>query len=588
MKKRDTALQVLRYLGNYKLLLAASLILATISVALTLYVPILIGDAIDLIIAPGNVDLIKMKPLLLRAGLLICATAIATWLMTYINNRITFHVVQEVRTEAFNKITRLPLSYLDTHATGDIVSRIIADADQFADGLLMGFTQLFTGVMTILGTLLCMLSKSPLITLVVVVLTPLSLFVAKFIATKTYRMFELQSVTRGQQTAVIEEMIGGQKVVQAFSHEADALAQFDEVNNRLCDCSLRATFFSSLTNPSTRFVNSMVYAACTLVGALLVIGGGLSVGGLSCLLNYAGQYAKPFNEISSVVTELQNALACAARVFELITKEIPTPDLTGVPETPVTSSETATDSTVTFTEVDFSYVPQRPLIRNLNLSVAPGQRIAIVGPTGCGKTTLINLLMRFYEVCNGSICVDGTDIRRLPPNELRSRYGMVLQDTWLMEGTIRDNIVMGKPDATEDEVIAAAKASHAHSFIKRLPQGYNTPLAEGGGELSAGQRQLLCITRVMLCLPDILILDEATSSIDTRTELKIQDAFAKMMQGRTSFIVAHRLSTIKNADRILVMKDGNIIEQGNHDELMALGGFYRTLYLAGGGTIAEG
>ncbi len=590
MKKRETAFQVLRYLGHYKLYLVASLVLATISVALTLYVPILIGDAIDLIVAPGKVNFTQMKPLLLRAGILVVVTAAATWLMSSINNRITFHVVQDVRREAFDKITRLPLSYLDTHATGDIVSRVIADADQFTDGLLMGFTQFFTGAMTILGTLLCMLSKSPLITLVVVVLTPLSLFVAKFIATRTYKMFELQSITRGQQTAVIEEMIGGQKVVQAFAHEDEALAQFDEVNDRLCDCSLRATFFSSLTNPTTRFVNSMVYAACTLVGALLVIRGSLSVGGLSCLLNYAGQYAKPFNEISSVVTELQHALACAARVFELITQEIPEPDLSKIPETsPVTATTDPEDKTgaVTFRDVAFSYVPERPLIRDLTLSVSPGQRIAIVGPTGCGKTTLINLLMRFYEVCEGSICVDGTDIRRLPFHALRSHYGMVLQDTWLMEGTIRDNIVMGKPDATDEEVIAAAKASHAHGFIKRLPQGYDTPLAEGGGELSAGQRQLLCITRVMLCLPDILILDEATSSIDTRTELKIQDAFATMMQGRTSFIVAHRLSTIKNADRILVMKNGNIIEQGSHAELMALGGFYRTLYLAGGGTVAD-
>ncbi len=575
MKKRETIAQVLRYLGHYKIYLVISLVLATISVIFTLYVPILVGKAIDLIVEPGNVNFDGLVPLLIRAAVLILLTAVATWLMSAINNRITFHVVQDVRREAFDHITRLPLSYLDTHSTGDIVSRVIADVDQFADGLLMGFTQFFTGIMTIVGTLICMLTISPLITLVVVVLTPLSLFVAKFIATKTYKMFELQSVTRGQQTAVIEEMIGNQKIVQAFSHEDEALAQFDEVNERLCDCSLQATFFSSLTNPSTRFVNSMVYAACTLVGALLVIRGGLSVGGLSALLNYAGQYAKPFNEISSVITELQNALACAGRVMELILREIPE-EVLSIPE-----PEVSTDSQVSFKDVAFSYVPERPLISGLNLEVENGQRIAIVGPTGCGKTTLINLLMRFYEVKEGSIAVDGKDIRNMTKHSLRKNYGMVLQETWLMEGTIRENIIMGKPDATEEEMIAAAKASHAHSFIKRLPDGYNTVLSEGGGELSAGQRQLLCITRVMLCLPDILILDEATSSIDTRTELKIQDAFSTLMNGRTSFIVAHRLSTIKNADRILVMKDGNIIEQGTHDQLMQAGGFYRTLYLAG-------
>ncbi len=581
MKRRTTIAQVLRYLGHYKLLLAFSLVLATATVAMTLYVPILIGDAIDLIVAPGAVDLDALMPLLWLSAILIVLTAIATWLMSTINNRITYHVVQDVRREAFDRITRLPLSYLDTHSTGDIVSRVIADVDQLADGLLMGFTQFFTGIITILGTLVCMLTISPWVALVVVLLTPLSLFVARYIATHTYQMFELQSVTRGQQTAVIEEMIGNQKLVQAFSHEEEALAQFDEVNDRLCECSLRATFFSSLTNPTTRFVNSVVYAACTLVGAFLVLGGGLSVGGLSALLNYAGQYAKPFNEISSVITELQNALACAGRVMELILTELP-PETLEVPEPAI-----ETDSQLSFSDVAFSYVPERPLIRGLNLEVQDGQRIAIVGPTGCGKTTLINLLMRFYDVNAGRIALDGKDIRTISPQKLRARYGMVLQDTWLMEGTIRENIVMGKPDATDEEVIAAAKAAHSHSFIKRLPQGYDTQLSTGGGELSAGQRQLLCITRVMLCLPSMLILDEATSSIDTRTELKIQDAFATLMKGRTSFIVAHRLSTIQNADRILVMKDGNIIEQGTHEQLMAEGGFYRQLYLAGAAPAEE-
>ena len=523
------------------------------------------------------VDFAGIAAILIKTGIIIGITALIQWLMNTINNRITYHVVRDIRNEAFRKIEILPLSYIDAHPYGDIVNRVIADADQFADGLLMGFTQLFTGIVTILGTLFFLFSISWQIAIVVVIVTPLSLFIARFIANRTYRMFRVQSETRGQQTAFIDEMIGNQKVVQAFSHEGEVLEEFDRINDRLADCSLRATFYSSLTNPCTRFVNSVVYAGVALAGALICIATAGSVnpftiGQLSACLSYANQYTKPFNEISGVVTELQNALACASRLFELIEEEPQIPE-------PADAVELAdVKGSVELNDVSFSYVPDRKLIEGLNLSVKPGQRIAIVGPTGCGKTTIINLLMRFYDVNSGSITVEGTDIRNATRNSLRSSYGMVLQETWLRSGTIRDNIVMGKPDATDEEIIAAAKASHAHSFIKRLPQGYDTVITEDGGSLSQGQKQLLCITRVMLCLPPMLILDEATSSIDTRTEIKIQDSFAKMMNGRTSFIVAHRLSTIREADVILVMKDGHIIEQGNHEELLAKNGFYANLY----------
>ena len=573
-----TLRKVLHYIRRYRVFLVLSILLAGATVAGTLYVPILVGNAIDRIVAPGAVDFGAVAAILLRIGIVIGITALLQWLMNSINNRITFHVIRDVRDEAFRKIEILPLSYLDAHSSGEIVSRVIADVDQFADGLLMGFTQLFTGVVTILGTLTFMLSINWKIALVVVVLTPLSLFVARFIARKTYRMFQLQSETRGKQTALIDEMIGNQKVVQAFSHESESLEQFDLINRDLQKCSLRATFFSSLTNPTTRFVNNIVYACVALAGALAVLGGWFSVGAaftvgsLSCLLSYANQYTKPFNEISGVVTELQNALACAARIFELIEE---TPQ---IPDAPAAAAPPRAEGRVTLENVAFSYSPDRKLIENLNLSVKPGQRIAIVGPTGCGKTTLINLLMRFYDVNSGSICVEGHDIRALTRKSLRSNYGMVLQETWLKSGTIRDNIAMGKPDATREEIIAAAKASHAHSFIRRLPDGYDTVIPEDGGGLSQGQKQLLCIARVMLCLPPMLILDEATSSIDTRTELKIQHAFAQLMQGRTSFIVAHRLSTIREADVILVMRDGHIIEQGNHEELLRQNGFYAMLY----------
>lgn len=573
-----TLRKVLHYIRRYRVFLVLSILLAGATVAGTLYVPILVGNAIDRIVAPGAVDFGAVAAILLRIGIVIGITALLQWLMNSINNRITFHVIRDVRDEAFRKIEILPLSYLDAHSSGEIVSRVIADVDQFADGLLMGFTQLFTGVVTILGTLTFMLSINWKIALVVVVLTPLSLFVARFIARKTYRMFQLQSETRGKQTALIDEMIGNQKVVQAFSHESESLEQFDLINRDLQKCSLRATFFSSLTNPTTRFVNNIVYACVALAGALAVLGGWFSVGAaftvgsLSCLLSYANQYTKPFNEISGVVTELQNALACAARIFELIEE---TPQ---IPDAPDAAALQRAEGRVMLENVAFSYSPDRKLIENLNLSVKPGQRIAIVGPTGCGKTTLINLLMRFYDVNSGSICVEGHDIRALTRKSLRSNYGMVLQETWLKSGTIRDNIAMGKPDATREEIIAAAKASHAHSFIRRLPDGYDTVIPEDGGGLSQGQKQLLCIARVMLCLPPMLILDEATSSIDTRTELKIQHAFAQLMQGRTSFIVAHRLSTIREADVILVMRDGHIIEQGNHEELLRQNGFYAMLY----------
>ena len=575
--QKGTLKKVLKYVQRHGFFMVLSILFAAITVALTLYTPILIGDAIDLIVGKGQVDFAGIAAILIKTGIIIGITALIQWLMNTINNRITYHVVRDIRNEAFRKIEILPLSYIDAHPYGDIVNRVIADADQFADGLLMGFTQLFTGIVTILGTLFFLFSISWQIAIVVVIVTPLSLFIARFIANRTYRMFRVQSETRGQQTAFIDEMIGNQKVVQAFSHEGEALEEFDRINDRLADCSLRATFYSSLTNPCTRFVNSVVYAGVALAGALICIATAgavnpFTIGQLSACLSYANQYTKPFNEISGVVTELQNALACASRLFELIEEE------PQIPEPADAVKLTDVKGSVGLNDVSFSYVPDRKLIEGLNLSVKPGQRIAIVGPTGCGKTTIINLLMRFYDVNSGSITVEGTDIRNATRNSLRSSYGMVLQETWLRSGTIRDNIVMGKPDATDEEIIAAAKASHAHSFIKRLPQGYDTVINEDGGSLSQGQKQLLCITRVMLCLPPMLILDEATSSIDTRTEIKIQDSFAKMMNGRTSFIVAHRLSTIREADVILVMKDGHIIEQGNHEELLAKNGFYANLY----------
>ncbi len=570
--QRETLGKVLRYIKKYWFYLAASIVMASVTVALTLYLPILTGRVIDLVIGKGQVDYTGVFAILKQMAAIIAITAAAQWIMNVCNNQMTYRIVQDIRNEAFQRIEILPLKYIDAHSYGEVVSRVIADVDQFADGLLMGFTQFFTGVITILGTLGFMLSVNVAITGVVVLVTPLSFFVAGFIAKKTFTMFKLQSETRGEQTALIEEMIGNQKVVQAFSHEDEALEEFDEINGRLQDCSLRAIFFSSITNPSTRFVNNLVYAGVAVTGAVYVIRGGISVGQLSCFLTYANQYTKPFNEISGVVTELQNALACAARIFALIEEEPQVPEKT---DAKVLQD---VEGRVDLSHAAFSYVPEKPLITDFNLSVKPGQRVAIVGPTGCGKTTVINLLMRFYDVNEGKICVDGADIRDVTRKSLRANYGMVLQETWLKAGTIRDNIIMGKPDADEEEIVAAAKASHAHSFIKRLPQGYDTPIGEDGGSLSQGQKQLLCITRVMLCLPPMLILDEATSSIDTRTEIRIQKAFATMMKGRTSFIVAHRLSTIREADVILVMKDGNIIEQGNHETLLAEKGFYAKLY----------
>lgn len=569
-----TLKKVMHYLKHYIPILILSVVLATVTVALTLYFPILTGRAIDLILDKGHVDFSGILAIAKEGAIVIGITAAAQWVMNMCNNRMTYNIVRDIRRDAFERIEHLPLSYIDSHSHGDMVSRIIADVDTFADGLLMGFTQLFTGLATIIGTLLFMLFVNVKITVVVVLLTPISLFVASFIAKKTYSMFQLQTQTRGEQTALIEEMVGNQKVVQAFCHEKEALEQFADVNDRLQKYSLRATFFSSLVNPSTRFVNSLVYAAVGITGALAVIltGGAFSVGNLSCFLSYANQYTKPFNEISGVVTELQNALACAARFFELIEAKEEEPDATDAYQL-----EQA-DGTVDIDHVYFSYVPEKKLIEDFNLHVQPGQRIAIVGPTGCGKTTLINLLMRFYDADSGHIQVSGHDVMHMTRHSLRKNYGMVLQETWLKKGTIRENICMGKPDATEEEMIAAAKASHAHSFIRRLPKGYDTEITEDGGNLSQGQKQLLCITRVMLCLPPMLILDEATSSIDTRTEIRIQKAFLTMMKGRTSFIVAHRLSTIREADSILVMKDGKIIEQGNHDTLLAQNGFYATLY----------
>ena len=576
MKKQNTGTlrRVLSAIGRYKAPVFASFALAIVSVALTLLIPVLAGEAIDQI-ADTGVHFDAMLPILTRILLCAGAASLIQWLMNEANNRVTFSVVRDLREQALKKIESLPLSYLDSHPHGEIVSRVIADADAFADGLLMGFTQLFTGAATILGTLGFMFAKSAPIAAVVVVITPLSLFVARFIARRTHDMFLLQSRTRGELTAYIDEHIGGAKVVKAYGREEKSLREFDEINGRLEKCSLRATFFSSITNPATRFVNAVVYAGVGLTGALAVLSGGMTVGSLTCFLSYANQYTKPFNEISGVVTELQNAIACAARLLELIDAPAQPPE----PKDAVTLENVR--GTVALKDVCFSYVPEKKLIENFNLSVHPGQRVAIVGPTGCGKTTLINLLMRFYDVDAGSVSVEGEDVRQVTRRSLRSSYGMVLQETWLKAGAIRENIAMGRPDASEDEIVEAAKAAHAHSFILRLPDGYDTVIGEDGGMLSQGQKQLLCIARVMLCLPPMLILDEATSSIDTRTELKIQSAFARMMQGRTSFIVAHRLSTIRSADVILVMRDGRVIEQGSHEELLKQNGFYRELYLAG-------
>ncbi len=570
-QRKATLNRVLHKIRPYSAFVVCSLLVAAVSVAAQLYIPILCGDAIDKMLGKGNVDLAGVMHIAVSILVVAGVAALAQWLLSVCNNRITFSVSRDLRNEALRKIQTLPLSYLDSHPSGDIVSRMVADVDTFADGLLMGFTQLFSGILTILGTLLFMLRENVPITLVVVCITPLSLVVAGFLAKRSYGYFQSQSTVRGQQTALVNEMIEGQKVVQAFGHEAESLAAFDAVNGQLQEVSLKAIFFSSLTNPATRFVNNIVYAGVGLVGALYAVRGGITIGQLSVFLSYANQYTKPFNEISGVVTELQNALACAARVFELLDAEDQVPEA----ENAVTLQP---DGHVQLQDVAFRYLPDRPLIEGLSLDVQPGQRIAIVGPTGCGKTTLINLLMRFYDVNSGSIKVSGTDIRDVTRASLRGSYGMVLQDTWLRAGTVRENIAYGKPDATMDEVIAAAKAAHAHSFIRRLPEGYDTVIAEDGGNISQGQKQLLCIARVMLCLPPMLILDEATSSIDTRTEVRIQKAFARMMQGRTSFIVAHRLSTIREADVILVMKDGHIVEQGSHDQLLAQGGFYAKLY----------
>ena len=571
--QKDTLLKVWGYIKTYRRLVVLSIAFAGVVVALTLYLPILIGEAIDVITEPGKIDFVVVRKILVKSAAIAVFTAVLQWIMNTINNKITYQVIADIRRDVFERLQILPLKYMDGHPVGDVVSRVITDADQFADGLLMGFSQLFTGVVTILGTLLFMLSIHPGITLVVVCLTPLSLLVANYIAKNTFSLFKEQSVIRGEQTAYIDEMIGNQKIVQAFSREDVSMEVFDECNERLEKCSLKAIFFSSLTNPCTRFINSLVYAGVALSGAIVAInGGGITIGGLSCFLSYAKQYTKPFNEISSVITELQNAIACAGRIFALLEEEPQAPEPEGA------YVLEAAEGNIIFEDVSFSYTPEQKLIRNLNLTVTPGQKIAIVGPTGCGKTTLINLLMRFYDVTKGVIRVDGNDIRRITRKSLRKNYGMVLQETWLKEGTVFENIAMGKPDASMEEVIEAAKGAHAHSFIKRLPNGYETYLKEDGGGLSQGQKQLICIARIMLVLPPMLILDEATSSIDTRTEMKIQEAFGKLMEGRVSFIVAHRLSTIRDADVILVMKDGNIIEQGNHEMLLKKKGFYYNLY----------
>lgn len=581
MKNRSTWAKLLKRLKKHSFFIVLSLIMAAVTVATTLYVPILVGHGIDCIIGPDNVDFAKVIKIICNIAIVVGITAVSQWLMNICNNRITYAVTRDIRNEAIEKIQVLPLKYIDGHSYGDVVSRVIADVDQFADGLLMGFTQFFTGVMTILGTLIFMIIIDARITLAVVAITPISLFVASFIARKTFNMFKLQSETRGEQTALIDEMIGGQKVVKAYGYEDEAIGRFDDINERLQKYSLKAIFFSSITNPSTRFVNSLVYASVAIVGAFSAIGGSITVGQLSSFLSYANQYTKPFNEISGVVTELQNALACAARIFEFIEED------EEIPDSPNSIVIDEVDGTVDLKDVCFSYVSDRKLIENFNLHVDKGQRIAIVGPTGCGKTTVINLLMRFYDVNSGSIDVSGVDIRDMTRSSLRHGFGMVLQDTWLKSGTIRENITMGKPDATEEEIIEASKAAHSYGFIKRMPQGFDTFIGEDGGNLSQGQKQLLCITRIMLTKPPMLILDEATSSIDTRTEIKIQNAFAKLMEGRTSFIVAHRLSTIQSADVILVMKDGHIIEQGNHEELLRQNGFYNKLYYSQFDTVSQ-
>lgn len=575
MKNKEVLKKVSKYVGNYKIHLILSMVFAVISVAGTLYVPVLIGNVIDFIISKNNVDFAAITPILIRVCIIVAGVALCQWLMNVCNNKITFNVVRDMRDRAFRKIETLPISYIDSHPSGEIVSRVIADVDQFADGLLMGFTQFFTGIVTILGTLGFMLSINVWITIVVVVVTPMSFLIANFVAKKTHKMFMLQSETRGEQTAFIDEMIGNQKVVDAYSHGEENQEIFDEINNRLQKYSLKATFFSSITNPATRFVNAIVYAAVALFGALLAIKTNettITVGVLTCFLSYANQYTKPFNEISGVVTELQNAMACAERLFELLEEKSVEPD----PEDAIEIKDV--DGKLTLSHINFSYTENKKLIEDFNLSVAPGQRVAIVGPTGCGKTTLINLLMRFYDPISGTISLDDRTYSQITRKSLRQNFGMVLQDTWLKSGTIRDNIKMGAPDATDEEVINAAKKAHSHSFIKRLPKGYDTEIGEDGGSLSAGQKQLLCITRLMLCRPPMLILDEATSSIDTRTEIRIQKAFATLMNGRTTFIVAHRLATIKEADIILVMRDGNIVEQGKHKELLAKKGFYYELY----------
>ncbi|MDD6333488.1 MAG: ABC transporter ATP-binding protein [Clostridia bacterium] len=581
MKNRSTWAKLLKRLKKHSFFIVLSLIMAAVTVATTLYVPILVGHGIDCIIGPDNVDFAKVIKIICNIAIVVGITAVSQWLMNICNNRITYAVTRDIRNEAIEKIQVLPLKYIDGHSYGDVVSRVIADVDQFADGLLMGFTQFFTGVMTILGTLIFMIIIDARITLAVVAITPISLFVASFIARKTFNMFKLQSETRGEQTALIDEMIGGQKVVKAYGYEDEAIGRFDDINERLQKYSLKAIFFSSITNPSTRFVNSLVYASVAIVGAFSAIGGSITVGQLSSFLSYANQYTKPFNEISGVVTELQNALACAARIFEFIEED------EEIPDSPNSIVIDEVDGTVDLKDVCFSYVSDRKLIENFNLHVDKGQRIAIVGPTGCGKTTVINLLMRFYDVNSGSIDVSGVDIRDMTRSSLRHGFGMVLQDTWLKSGTIRENITMGKPDATEEEIIEASKAAHSYGFIKRMPQGFDTFIGEDGGNLSQGQKQLLCITRIMLTKPPMLILDEATSSIDTRTEIKIQNAFAKLMEGRTSFIVAHRLSTIQSADVILVMKEGHIIEQGNHEELLRQNGFYNKLYYSQFDTVSQ-
>ncbi len=574
--QKNTIKRVLTFIKPYQYYVWLSLLFALITVVTTLYAPIVTGDAIDLIIDKGQVDFIGLKPLLIKFGVVILITAFSQWLMSLCNNRITYQVVRDIRVSAFERLNHLPLRYIDNKQYGEIVSRVINDVDQFSEGLLMGFTQLFTGVITILGTLIFMLTINVKITIVVVLLTPVSLVVASFIAKKTYNMFRLQSESRGKMTALVDEMVGNQKIVKAFSYEDDAMERFDQINEELSGYSLRAIFFSSLTNPCTRFVNSLVYAGVGIVGAFIAVRGGISVGQLSCFLSYANQYTKPFNEISGVVTEVQNAIACAARVFELLDEQVEVSD--AVDAKVLTRAEAEEQSDFVLEHVAFAYDPARPLIKDLNLQVKKGQRVAIVGPTGCGKSTLINLLMRFYDIDKGAICLNGTNIYDITRDSLRDNYGMVLQETWLKSGTIAENIAYGKPDATREEIIEAAKACHAHSFIKRMPQGYDTVIGEDGGNLSQGQKQLLCIARVMLELPPMLILDEATSSIDTRTEIRVQNAFAKLMKGRTSFVVAHRLSTIKEADVILVMKDGDIIEQGNHESLLAKGGFYADLY----------